>query len=70
MSAPFADCSSRSTALVVPAVSMRNLIGEAAHGWRDIFSPDADSHLHLYGKHEARPARKMGHVTRRHLERD
>lgn len=58
-----------STALVVPAVSMRNLIGDDAHGWREILS-DADSHLHLYGKHEARPGRKMGHVTRLHLERD
>jgi 5-(carboxyamino)imidazole ribonucleotide synthase len=57
------------TALVVPAVSMRNLIGDDAHDWRDILS-DADSHLHLYGKHEARPGRKMGHVTRLHLERD
>jgi 5-(carboxyamino)imidazole ribonucleotide synthase len=58
-----------STALVVPAVSMRNLIGEAAHDWREILS-DADSHLHLYGKHEARAGRKMGHVTRLHLECD
>jgi 5-(carboxyamino)imidazole ribonucleotide synthase len=58
-----------STALVVPAVSMRNLIGDEAHDWRDILS-DADSHLHLYGKHEARPGRKMGHVTRLHLEHD
>ncbi len=55
-----------STALVVPAVSMRNLIGEQALGWKEILS-DADSHLHLYGKHEARPGRKMGHVTRLHL---
>ncbi|HEY1125250.1 MAG TPA: 5-(carboxyamino)imidazole ribonucleotide synthase [Sphingobium sp.] len=58
-----------STSLVVPAVSMRNLIGDDAHDWREILS-DADSHLHLYGKHEARPGRKMGHVTRLHLERD
>ena len=25
---------------------------------------DPDAKLHLYGKHEARPGRKMGHVTR------
>ncbi len=55
--------------LVVPAVSMRNLIGDQADDWRAILT-DADSHLHLYGKHEARPGRKMGHVTRLHLERD
>jgi len=58
-----------STALVVPAVTMRNLIGDDAADWRAILA-DADSHLHLYGKHEARPGRKMGHVTRLHLERD
>jgi 5-(carboxyamino)imidazole ribonucleotide synthase len=55
-----------STALAAPAVTMRNLIGEAANDWRAILA-DADSHLHLYGKHEARPGRKMGHVTRLHL---
>jgi 5-(carboxyamino)imidazole ribonucleotide synthase len=55
-----------STARAAPSVTMRNLIGEAANDWRTILS-DADSHLHLYGKHEARPGRKMGHVTRLHL---
>ncbi len=27
-------------------------------------SPTASAHLHLYGKGEPRPGRKMGHVTR------
>jgi 5-(carboxyamino)imidazole ribonucleotide synthase len=44
-------------------VEMVNLIGaevnEAAH-WLTV--PGAS--LHLYGKSEARPGRKMGHVTR------
>ena len=41
---------------------MRNLIGEEANGWRDVLS-QPDRHLHLYGKMDVRPGRKMGHVT-------
>jgi 5-(carboxyamino)imidazole ribonucleotide synthase len=51
------------TGLAAPAVEMVNLIGDEADGWRDILS-DPRAHLHLYGKGEARPGRKMGHVTR------
>lgn len=51
------------TALAARRVEMRNLIGDAAHDWLAILS-DPANHLHLYGKHEARPGRKMGHVTR------
>jgi 5-(carboxyamino)imidazole ribonucleotide synthase len=41
---------------------MKNLLGDAIDGWRDVLdAPDAK--LHLYGKKEARPGRKMGHVT-------
>lgn len=47
----------------VAAVDMRNLIGEEAHDWAAILR-DPQNHLHLYGKHEARPGRKMGHVTK------
>jgi 5-(carboxyamino)imidazole ribonucleotide synthase len=42
---------------------MQNLIGEGVESWR----PSMTSHgmrLHLYGKAETRPGRKMGHVTR------
>ncbi len=52
-----------STELVVAQVSMQNLIGEDVVAWREILS-DPAAHLHLYGKGEARPGRKMGHVTR------
>jgi 5-(carboxyamino)imidazole ribonucleotide synthase len=45
------------------AIEMRNLIGVEAESWRDILA-DPGLHLHLYGKVEARPGRKMGHVTR------
>ena len=55
--------------LHTPAV-MVNLLGDA---WRDGGEPDWDAvlrhpeaHLHLYGKREARPGRKMGHVTACH----
>jgi 5-(carboxyamino)imidazole ribonucleotide synthase len=52
-----------STARAAPRVEMRNLIGADADGWREILT-DPAAHLHLYGKSEARPRRKMGHVTR------
>ena len=42
---------------------MKNLIGDAAAGWREILA-EPGAKLHLYGKAEARPGRKMGHVTR------
>ena len=42
---------------------MHNLIGEDAKEWRDILA-QPDLCLHLYGKLELRPDRKMGHVTR------
>lgn len=44
-------------------VVMRNLIGAAADKWADILAEDGAC-LHLYGKKESRPGRKMGHVTR------
>lgn len=51
------------TELTAPRVTMHNLIGDEADGWLDILR-DPTAHLHLYGKGEARPGRKMGHVTR------
>ena len=42
---------------------MDNLIGNDADRWLEI-ARDETAHLHLYGKGEARPGRKMGHVTR------
>ncbi|MFT4098545.1 MAG: 5-(carboxyamino)imidazole ribonucleotide synthase [Rhodoblastus sp.] len=44
-------------------VEMRNLIGDQADRWREI-AAEPGAHLHLYGKADARPGRKMGHVTR------
>jgi 5-(carboxyamino)imidazole ribonucleotide synthase len=51
------------TRLAAKRVEMRNLIGDEANDWQAIMT-DAAVHLHLYGKHEARAGRKMGHVTR------
>jgi 5-(carboxyamino)imidazole ribonucleotide synthase len=45
------------------AVEMRNLIGDDADAWAALLA-DPEAHVHLYGKGEARPGRKMGHVTR------
>ncbi|RZK81486.1 MAG: ATP-grasp domain-containing protein, partial [Methylobacterium sp.] len=42
---------------------MQNLIGDEIEGWRSVLA-EPGAHLHLYGKGEARPGRKMGHVTR------
>ena len=51
------------TGLTGRAVTMENLIGEAVDRWPTILG-EPGAHLHLYGKGEARPGRKMGHVTR------
>ena len=52
-----------STALIAAGAGMRNLIGADVATWPAILA-EPDAHLHLYGKGEARPGRKMGHVTR------
>lgn len=41
---------------------MENLIGDEAGNWPDLATSGAA--LHLYGKAEARPGRKMGHINR------
>lgn len=49
--------------LVSASATMENLIGPDVDRWAELMAePGAD--LHLYGKGEARPGRKMGHVTR------
>jgi 5-(carboxyamino)imidazole ribonucleotide synthase len=42
---------------------MENLIGDDANRWQQILA-EPGAHLHVYGKAEARPGRKMGHVNR------
>lgn len=41
---------------------MKNLIGKEVEDWQE-FIKDPDSKIHIYGKKQARPGRKMGHVT-------
>ena len=42
---------------------MTNLIGAEADAWSEL-AADPAARLHLYGKSESRPGRKMGHVNR------
>lgn len=44
-------------------VSMENLLGHAVDAWPELLA-EPGARLHLYGKREVRPGRKMGHVTR------
>ena len=46
-----------------PNVEMLNLIGDEADRWSTLVAEPA-AKLHLYGKTQGRPGRKMGHVTR------
>jgi len=52
-----------SVALTAASLTMENLLGADVDRYPAILA-DAAAHLHLYGKGEARPGRKMGHVTR------
>ena len=52
-----------STGRKAPAVEMLNLIGDDIHAWAAI-AAEPGAHFHHYGKREARPGRKMGHVNR------
>ena len=42
---------------------MTNLIGDDIAAWYEILE-ERNAKLHLYGKTETKPGRKMGHVTR------
>lgn len=56
-----------STELRAPAVAMINLLGTDERDAQVDINPDAftavDGHLHMYGKLDSRPGRKMGHFT-------
>lgn len=51
------------TGLAADRVEMINLIGGTADAWQALLA-DPANHLHLYGKGESRPGRKMGHATK------
>jgi 5-(carboxyamino)imidazole ribonucleotide synthase len=44
-------------------VEMINLIGDEVDDWQNYLAEPGTS-VHIYGKGDARPGRKMGHVTR------
>lgn len=44
-------------------IEMTNLLGAEIEDWRALVA-QPDARLHLYGKHDARPGRKMAHVNR------
>ncbi|HEY4586689.1 MAG TPA: 5-(carboxyamino)imidazole ribonucleotide synthase, partial [Brevundimonas sp.] len=44
-------------------IEMTNLLGDEVEQWRTL-AAEPNTRLHLYGKHEARPGRKMAHVNR------
>jgi 5-(carboxyamino)imidazole ribonucleotide synthase len=48
---------------IVSKVEMTNLIGADADRWQS-YAADPEMRVHLYGKGDARPGRKMGHVNR------
>jgi 5-(carboxyamino)imidazole ribonucleotide synthase len=52
-----------SSGLVGRGAVMDNLIGDDVNRWPELVA-DPQAHVHIYGKGEARPGRKMGHVTR------
>jgi 5-(carboxyamino)imidazole ribonucleotide synthase len=54
---PLGDVSRHSNAVMI------NLIGDDVNAWREL-AAEPGTAVHLYGKAEARPGRKMGHVTR------
>jgi 5-(carboxyamino)imidazole ribonucleotide synthase len=51
---------------LLSAVVMTNLTGDiwgaSEPAWQHVLN-EPGAHLHLYGKHEARPGRKMGHIN-------
>jgi 5-(carboxyamino)imidazole ribonucleotide synthase len=51
------------TGLTRGGASMENLVGDEVNRWPEL-AAERGAHLHIYGKDEARPGRKMGHVTR------
>src|SRR5205085_7058024 len=47
----------------IARVEMLNLLGDEADAWAKLAS-EPETRLHFYGKRDAKPGRKMGHVNR------
>ncbi len=50
-------------ARAIAQVEMLNLLGDEADAWSK-YAAEPETRLHLYGKREAKPGRKMGHINR------
>jgi 5-(carboxyamino)imidazole ribonucleotide synthase len=50
-------------ARAIAQVEMLNLLGTEVDAWRK-YAAEPETRLHLYGKREAKPGRKMGHINR------
>jgi 5-(carboxyamino)imidazole ribonucleotide synthase len=57
------DLPAGSTALTGLSASMENLIGDEVDRWPELVA-ESGAHVHIYGKGDSRPGRKMGHVSR------
>jgi 5-(carboxyamino)imidazole ribonucleotide synthase len=57
------DLPSGPTGLIGRGAEMQNLIGDEVERWPELVA-ELGAHVHIYGKREVRPGRKMGHVTR------
>jgi 5-(carboxyamino)imidazole ribonucleotide synthase len=51
------------TGLTRGGATMENLIGDEVNRWQELVA-ERGAHVHIYGKGDGRPGRKMGHVTR------
>jgi 5-(carboxyamino)imidazole ribonucleotide synthase len=47
----------------IARVEMVNLLGDEVDAW-DRYAHEPETRIHLYGKREAKPGRKMGHINR------
>jgi 5-(carboxyamino)imidazole ribonucleotide synthase len=47
----------------IAQVEMLNLLGDEVDAWTK-YAAEPETRIHLYGKREAKPGRKMGHVNR------
>ncbi len=59
---PLADASQHTPAVMLNLLGDVWPAGQRSPDWSIVLN-DPGAHLHLYGKREARPGRKMGHVT-------
>ncbi len=60
---PLGDCSLRQPAVMINILGEEGKSGPVVYEGVEEVLKTPGAHLHLYGKHETRPFRKMGHLT-------